>query len=215
MQPEVKRILMLGLALLLLVAAASGIYFFLHSTALVGKNGMGVHVTPGIMGTLKAQTGTSVTILLQDGLEKTFAVSKYTQIITRVSSGEVGKTLEQMESGATLLIMSDTADPSSAASISLLPALSVPAPSPEGPLVSIVGKVAHMTSGTIVVETEDQGIVSVIASESTPLYSNALAGQRGKTYADIALGVQIVVSGITAPSGVKANSIQLLVLLGR
>ena len=207
-----KKIALILAAVAAACVLVAGAYLLYRAYA---PGGQGVVVRPAVMGALKASASTSVTILLNDGSEKTFALTKYTQIITRVFAGEVGKTLDQVESGATLVVQPDAADASSAASVSIMPALSTPASSPEGPPVSLVGRVVNVTPATLTLETQSQGIVNVAVSENSQVYSNVLAGQTGKTYADIAPGMQVVVSGITGLAGIKANSIQLLVLLGR
>lgn len=205
------------IAILLAAAAVVGVLlvgaYMLYSGSAPGGQGANIPIRPGVLGTLKTSTSASVTIALQDGSERTFAVSEGTHIITRVSGGEIGKTLAQMESGATLLVMPGAADSSSAASVSHIPVLSVPAPSPAGPPVSTTGKVVNMTASAIIIETQSGGIVSVVVPESALVYSNVLAEQKGKTYSDITLGTQVVVSGVASVNGLIADSIQLLVLL--
>jgi hypothetical protein len=170
------------------------------------------------VGTVSAVSSDSISIRQQqDGAQKTFAISSTTLIISQVSAGETGKSLADIREGTLVILRPSPESPGTLASIQISAAgTGAPgagAPAQGGTPVSLQGTVVTASPSMLVVKPQGAGAenVKVAVTGSTVIRSNVLAGQKGKTYDDIASGTLVFVAGVTTDAGVTASSVQVLV----
>lgn len=211
-----KLIIQAVIVVAVIVVGAAAVIYFRH-----GANSPEAALDPNLVapsGSVTAVSASSISIQQQDGLKKTFAVDSATRVISQVSSGQIGKGLTDIAMGDRVIIRPRTSDTSTAASIEISAAPGAPegasASAQSGTPVSLLGSVVSISPSALVVKPEGATTsVQVSVTPQTVVRSNVLAGEKGKTYEDIAVGSPVFVAGITGSDSVIANSVQLLVVV--
>jgi hypothetical protein len=169
-------------------------------------------------GTVTAISPSSISIRQQDGAQKTFAIGPDTLVISQVAAGETGKSLADITAGTLVILRPSPANPGALASIQISGAGAPPAPgaaaaAPSGPPVSFMGTVVTVSPSALVIKPQEPNAedVEVAITAGTVVRSNVLAGQKGKTFEDIAAGTPVFIAGTTGDAGVTANIVQVLV----
>lgn len=214
-----KLIIQAVIVVVVIVVGAAAVAYFKH-----GPNSSEVALDPNLVapsGSVMAISADSISIQQQDGLQKTFSVSPETRVISQVSSGQVGKGLADIAVGTMVIIRPSTSNSAAADSIEISAALGASgsaseSSSPSGTPVSLLGSVVSISPSALVVKPEGATTsVQVTVTKQTVVRSNVLAGEKGKTYEDIAVGSPVFVAGTTGGDSVIANSIQLLVVVNQ
>lgn len=201
-----------------LVAALAVILLSIGAYALFGgSRGAqgGLPKNPPVVGLLKASTGDSVTITLGDNSERTFAVSADTRIVSRVASGEVGKALAEIAPGTPVMIQPHAPNAAEADSVNILSMPSAQGASPGGPMTAVVGTIVSTSTGSIIIKTDTDSQARIIITTDTVFLSDVLAGQKGRTLSDAALGTYVQVLGTAGAQGLAARTVQILMPLSR
>lgn len=213
-----KLIAQIAIIIAVIAAGVSVVAYYRH-----GASSNAVTPDPNTIapsGTVTAISADSISIQQQDAVKKTFAISSTTEVISQVSSGQVGKGLADIVAGDMVIIRPNPANPATAGSIqiSVLPGAPGSAPdsaalAPSGPPASLIGSVVSVSPSMLVIKPEgaDGADVQVTVTKSTVIRSNVLAGQKGKTFEDIAVGSPVFIAGTTGSNSVIANSVQVLV----
>lgn len=209
-----KKIIYLLAVIVAVLALVAGLAFRMHPAgAPAAQNNMPKNTAA--LGVLTASTQDSITIMLKDGASKTFILSTTTQVVTRVRAGEVGKSLAQIPAGAQVLVQPSDKNASAAQSVSVMPQPVVANNDSAGPPVVLTGIIVSTTTTSLTINTAGDPALHLALTKDITVLSNVLAGQKGKTLADMPLGSYVQVFGVTGPKGVVVRSIQLLVPLVR
>ena len=207
-----KKIL-IPLVVAVLIGAILVAAYMLYPGAAPGGQGAGLPKHPAVVGTYQTSSDTSVTIKLQDGGQRTFAVSSTTKVVSQVASAEVGKTLSQFAAGAAVQVQPSNKSRSTADMILLMPAPVATNQDPTGPSVTLSGTLVATTTTSISIRTEQDPSLHIELDAGTVVYSNTLAGHKGASLNDTAAGMYVQVEGSASADGISARSVQLLVPL--
>ncbi len=141
----------------------------------------------------------------------TLKVTDATQVESLVGVGETGKTLSQLAVGTMVAVILDSKDSKLARIVSVVPEPpTMPAPNPEATPAQVVGVVADVSSNTLTLTDTTGNAVEVTVPSSVTVLTRVVGGESGKTYADIALGDTVQVSGLTSPAGFVASIIGII-----
>jgi hypothetical protein len=198
-------------AILLIGILAVAAYVVRPPSGTPGSQTQDLPKNPPIMGTLVSSTDISVTIALGDQSQKTFTLAEKVQIITQVTSREVGKTLAQIAPGTQVLIQPHEPGSNVADQVSALSAPTIADNDPAGPLVTITGTLVSTTTSSLTINTPSDPKMKVAITKNTIFISNVLAGQKGKTLNDAVPGTYVQVVGIATTKGLEVKSVQPLV----
>jgi hypothetical protein len=160
-------------------------------------------------GTVTAISPSSISIRQQDGAQKTFAIGPDTLVISQVSAGETGKSLEQLPLKSPVLVVPG-ASRAAAASISLLPPLP-PAPPPDTEIVTMEGAMASRTADSITLRMDDGTSVRLLVTASTSVASKVVAGEVGAGFDSLEFRDRISAFGARNEDG-SVEALQLLIL---
>jgi hypothetical protein len=212
-----KLFLTAGVAVAIIVAIIVAGLWFGHWGAGFGSATPDPNVAaPG--GSVTAVASSSISIQPREGAQKTFSISSTTDIISQVSSGEVGLGLADIKIGDTVVIRPKASSADEAASIEIFSLPEAPqaepdpsAPAASGPPVSFTGSVLTVSPSLLTVAPDGGGDdIRVAITKRTAVRSNVLAGQKGKTFDDITAGSKVFVAGTAGSNGVIANTVQVL-----
>ena len=204
------KAVIIAAALVILAAAAGALYYSgMLSPLIKAFAGSPERDAQKAVGTLVAVTPTSVTITVQDGAQKTFAIGPDTLVISQVSAGETGKSLEQLPLKSPVLVVPG-ASRAAAASISLLPPLP-PAPPPDTEIVTMEGAMASRTADSITLRMDDGTSVRLLVTASTSVASKVAAGEAGAGFDSLEFRDRISAFGARNEDG-SVEALQLLIL---
>jgi hypothetical protein len=166
-----------------------------------------------LSGAVTAISASSVTVTKQDGTSATLGITADTQVVSQVSAGQTGKSASAITPGTLVLVIPSPTDASVAQTITIVPSPTPPAISASmGPPANITGTVTAKGATSMTLRTQG-GTATVFYSKDTPVFTNVLAGQKGKSLGDIKVGTMIQVSGTTGSTGVTAGSVRVLAAL--
>ena len=206
-----KKLVLIVVMILLLIIAAYFAFFMMKSApALVAPAAPAALNKPAVIGTMVSSTIGDITVQIQDGSQKTFSVSSSTQVMSQVASGQTGKSLATLAPGTRVLLIPDDSNPTSAASISVVPMAPPPPVGASGTPISVDGTLVSKTASSFVLAVQGSGNVTVLINTGTAILSNVSAGQVGKSLSDTAAGAMLQVSGTTGVKGVTANAVVIL-----
>jgi len=211
MKEERGKLFKIVTGVVVLVAVAGALVYVagrMHGTGQPPTN-------PAIVGTFVSATPNSITIKVQNGSQKTFAISPATKIITQVQSGQIGKTLAQIAAGSDVFVQPHAIGSSVIDSVSILPQPAIPNQNPAGPTVIVSGTLVSTTTNSMILTTADNTTAHITLTKDTVILSNVLAGEQGKTLADAPAGTYMQVLGIAGKDGPTAESVQILLPLGQ
>ncbi len=146
-----------------------------------------------------SQTSSSVTVTDPDGVAHTFSLAKPPAVYSQVLAGQRGVTLAQIPADATVVVVSDQSG--NATKLYLIP---------EMPLATedaVPGPVSGKTSNSVTLLDPKGASRTFNVTADTRILSTVLAGQKGKTFADISSGAIIVVLPTAKGSSVAGTII--------
>jgi|GEM_PF-6219340 len=213
---KVLKVVLIALVGILLIGLGVGVYLY-QSGGLQGFLAMsgqfqGITTTSNVVtGSITAVSGSSLSVQTSDGVLVTLKVTDATQVESLVGVGETGKTLSQLAVGTMVAVILDSKDSKLARIVSVVPEPpTMPAPNPEATPAQVVGVVADVSSNTLTLTDTTGNAVEVTVPSSVTVLTRVVGGESGKTYADIALGDTVQVSGLTSPAGFVASIIGII-----
>lgn len=205
------KALPVGLLVVLLALVGVGVLGYYYARTVTRPTStVGIPKAPAVFGTLQTSTEDSVVILLQEGEQKTFALSSTTQVISQVKAGETGKSLAEFPAGTPVLVQPSDSSTKIATRITISATAGVTNTNPAGPPVTLVGAVVATTTNSLTIKTDqDPGLVLQLADDTVVL-SNVEAGHRGMGLSDADVDMYVQVSGYATSKGLRVSSVLLL-----
>lgn len=187
--------------------------FALYRLVLYPQAGTGLPKDAAVMGALKEISPGSIAIVLQDGTIKRFIIASTTQVVSQVTSGEVGKALRELAADTLLLVQPVSTSPTVAQRVTIVAQPRVSNTDPIGPPMVLSGELLSTTTNSITIKTSADPSIRILLTPETIVISNVLEGHKGKTLQDFMVSGYVQVAGVVSTKGIEARSIQLLVPL--
>ena len=205
------RTLPVGLLAALVALVGIGVFGYYYArTVTRPTSAVEIPKAPAVFGTLQASTENSVTILLQEGDQKTFALSSTTQVISQVKAGETGKSLNEFAAGTMVLVQPSDSNTKTATRITISATAVVTNTNPMGPPVTLVGAVVATTTDSLTIKTDQDPSLVLRLAGDTVVLSNVEAGHKGMGLSDADVDMYVQVSGYATSKGLRVSSILLL-----
>lgn len=201
-------ILLAGLGVGVYMYQTGGLQGFL---TMPGQPQAGADVPSVVAGSITAISGSTLSVQTSDGVSVTVKVTDATRVESLVGVGETGKTLSQLAVGTMVAVILDVKDSKLARIISVVPEPpTMPAPNPDATPAQVVGVVTDVSSNKLTLTDTTGNVVEANIPSDVTVLTRVVGGESGKTYADIAAGDTVQVSGLTSSAGFVASVIGII-----
>jgi len=201
---------LIALCALIIIAVAAGGYSYARHARTAAPAASPYQIS--VNGLVTAISTSSISVEDQDGVRATLGIDSSTQVISEARSGETGKGISDIKIGDMVAVRVLKASHPSASILQIFAAQdAIGAAASDVPPAYVLGMVTQASPSMLEVAPKDGGeSVQVAVTSKTTVLSNVLAGQKGKSLEDIAVGSRVYASGALSGASLTADSIQIL-----